>query len=354
MKFDLPMSEDARTKKGKRLSRFCTIYNVLTVGCAVLALLLLLGVLAAIIASEFKRDAATLCYILAGDFGGGSVLFGVATVILSRASAKLDAATLDYFERCDGEESFFLGEGTLGTFGEKGLTVHGPKRSVHIPYSDLILYSVCTRRRPCERGDYTVVFSIPAHYLTKADMDAPDLLIETAEKPRLLAAIEAHGLTLLCKKEDRGSKNTRYALEKKFYLPNKKKRKSAIAFMVFGGVLLAAGVAVVFFQTAVGAALVAFGIIVLGRAIYALLQARALFAVYREGIFWRESDFSTHGGAFRIFLKWEEIERITCGEQDGYPVLKVELPYGNYNLPRAVGAFEYLQEHHAEELSCGS
>lgn len=347
--FAIPMSEDARQKKGARLRRLCSACSVLTVTFAVCAVLMLLAVLGAVIAAEFVHDASRLCFILAGAFGGGTVCFVALTVLFERLSSATDARTLDYFERCDGEESFFVGDGTLASFRETGMLIHGEKRELFVPYADIGFYSVCTRRRPREKGEWFVVFGIPARYFSKAQKDAPPLYVQTELKPRLTRALEAHSIALSGEKAEEGPKKAKFGLEKKFYLPNRKKRKSALLFLAGGGVLLAAGVAVIWFQQAVGSALIVLGALLAARAVVGLLRARALFAVYREGIFWRESE-----GRDSVFLKWGELLRLRRDEENGLPVIIAELPYGTYHFPRAAGAFEFLEEHHGEDVACGN
>lgn len=344
----IPMSEEERTKKGAHLSRLCSALGAFTVIFAVGAVVLLLGVLAAVIAAEFKRDASDLCFLLAGVFGGGAVLFCAAAVGFERLSSVTDERVLDYFERCDGAESFFVGEGTLATFRKDSLCIHGDAREeIFVPYAEITAYSVCARKRPREKGAWSVVFEIPARYLLKKEKGGePPLLVQTAAKPRLFRALEAHSIPLLGERREETAQKVKYTREKKFYLPNKKKQKRELLFLAFGALLLVAGVLLlILVNPTIGSVLICFAVIVGGKAIFSFFRARALFAVYREGIYWRESDSRES-----VFLKWEEMTSLTAAEEKGYPVLRVELPYGRYHFPRAAGVCEYLAEHHPEEF----
>lgn len=340
----LPETERARTRRGARLRRRCGALNACTVVFGILAVVCLLGVLAAVIVSEFKRDAATLCYELAGGLGGGTILFALLAVLFEHLSSREDARTLDYFERCEGEESFFVGDETFATFTERGLRIHGKvKREILVPYGEIKVFSVCSRRRPREEGERSVVFGIPARYLVKEDRGAPPVYVQTDAKPRLFSAIERHGLTVLGEREE--GKKGKFTVEKRFYMPNRRLRRNALLLLAGGIVLAVAGVVVLFFQTAVGSVLLCLGAVVAGRAVYAFFRARALFAVYKEGLFFRESE-----GRDSVFLKWGEIVSLSQASEEGYPVIKAELPYGTYNFPRAAGAYDYILEHHGGDL----
>ena len=114
-----------------------------------------------------------------------------------------------------------------------------------------------------------------------------------------------------------------------------------------GILLTAAGVPVGFLlDLTVGAVLTTFGVLIACRAAYSYVRARAMFAIYKEGVFWQDSDRTEN-----IFLKWEEIERFAPEEQEGYPVIAFYMVYGAYRFPRPEGAWEYLEEKYSEKTS---
>ena len=212
-----------------------------------------------------------------------------------------------------------------------------------VPYGEIRAFSVCTRRRPRERGEWSVVLEIPARYLMKDGKGDP-ILIQTNAKERLCRALEAHNIPLLGE-ERKERENVKFSCLKKFYLPDRKKRKRSLAVMIVGIAAAAASVPLaVFLDAAIGAVLAVFGIFVGGRAADVFVRSRALFAIYREGVYWRES-----GRGESFFLKWEEIEKISAKEREGYPVLAFRCAYGEYHVPRAAGAFESLLEMQREK-----
>lgn len=346
----LPQTQSDRARKRASLRRVCTLLGVLTVVCAVAAVLLLLGVIAAVIVAEFHPAVSLLCYILSGAFAGGAIVFAMLAILFGKASSRMNRRTSDFCERCDDENSFYIGEGTLATFGAAQMRIHGETggKEIFVPYSEIRAFSVCMRKAPRERGEWSVVFEIPAHYLLKdgASGDAEPALVQTDAKDRLYRVLSQCGIPLLGETPAPDAKNLKFKPDRKFYLPNRKKRKRALILLAAGVVLIAAAVPVaVLLDSAVGAVIGVFGLFFGGRALIAFLGARAMLAFYPEGLFWRESERNES-----MFLKWSEIESIRAEEQKGFPVLTLECMYGAYRVPRVAGSLEYLQNYRPEKI----
>lgn len=352
----LPPSEEQKAKKCAALRRGGIAYSVFVIALAALAILCALGLFVAVIVFEFKGGLqSSLLYILVGSFAGGAIVSALAAFGLNILGRKHRDAELDFRERCDGEESFFVGEGTLVTFGERGVVIHGERgggREISVPYAEMRFFSVCTRRLPREKGEWSVVLEIPARYLARdAKADAKPALVQADAKPRLYETLTRHGLTLV---GERGSgEEKRFTCLSAFHLPNRAKRKTALITAVVGGLLLVGGVLVaVFWQPVFGALLAAVGFILTGRAVLTFFRAKGTLGVYEEGLYWRDT-----GRVESVFLKWKEIESITVEPNDGFPLYRVQCAYGAYHFPAVAGSEEYLRETHPEKLGgepCGS
>ncbi len=347
----IPASPLLIQKKKARLLAVGRLLGILTAAGAILAVLLLLGVFAATIVAEFNREAALLCYYLAAGFGGGAVLFVLGTVLLSILSSGLELRTGDYLERCDGEDSFFVGEGTLATFEEGRLRIHGEESETEIliPYAEIRVFSVCARTLPREKGKWSVVLEIPRRYLEKEEFsskDDPPALVQTDAKGRLFSCLEKHGLQLLGEPYPSDMpKGKRFKPLKKFYLPDRKKRGRALLLGGVGLALIAAGILLAFlYNIAAGTMCGALGAFLLTRAAIAFVQARSMLAFYKEGLYWRERVRRES-----VFLKWEEIEKIQPGEYKGLAVLTAHCAYGDYNFPAVGGAWDYLKANFGEK-----
>ena len=335
-------------KKKAALKRSRIACTVVTYAAAGLAIGCLLGIVVSVLmlnfgARSYEKDR--LLYILAGSFAGGAALFALATYLFSKLMTNAAEKELDLRERLDGEESFFVGSGTLISFGEEGVTLHGEasdKNSVFVPYGETRYISVCTRRRPKEKGSWCVGIEIPVKYVSKDKSDSKEkVLIQADAKDRLQRAIENHGQKLLGEQPNAaGGENHKFTEVKKFKLPNRKKRKSALITLAFSAVCIGGGIALgILYSASVGALLGAVGFIFGLRAGVGFFKANAVLGAYREGIYWRES-----GGANAFFLKWQDIEQIVSEEKNGYPVITLQCAYGNYSVPAAVGAYELLKE----------
>ena len=346
-----------QTKCKQTLRRNRIAVGVFTFAFAILAVLSLIGVVVSVLVLELRGgdgSQRTLLYILSGSFGGGAVVLALLGFAFAKLSQHCFSAERDFRERCIGEESFFVGETTLATFSEGKLCLHDentlPARAeVCVPYGELRFFSVCTRRAPREKGEWSVVIEIPAHYLKKngkAAKDDPPALIQTDAKERLYACLEKYGFPLLGEEPPRGKKveNKTFKTEKKFLLPVVKKRRRALLFLALGAVMLGGGVAVAFTLSAsVGAIVAAFGALIAGRAVWSFVQAKGVLAFSNEGIWWRDSSRSDS-----VFLKWREIEKIYPEERDGFPLLTAVCAYGSYHFPNPDGAYDYLKETHGE------
>ena len=354
----VPATEEERAKKRRALARRGKTVNAFTLVFAALAVLTLIGAAIVLVVTEFQSGAARLCEILAGSFAGGAILFAGVAVFCGSFGKRYLAEELDFRERCDGEESFFVGEGTLATFCEKGLLIHsedGKGEEITVPYADIRFFSVCTRRAPKEKGTWDVVFEIPAKYLVKKGKfqpNDPPALVQAEAKARLYETIRAHGLELTGslppeKAEKKGTEKKKFALLRKFIFPKKKARNAAAIMMVVGGLLAAGGIPVaIWLNASIGSVISVLGAVSLGRAILSYRAAKSVLAFYREGVFWGESNREES-----MFIKWEDVERVETSEQNGFPLLDFVCFYGPYHFPNPDGAYEFLRENFPEK--CG-
>lgn len=337
-------------ERGKAAKKRIRIFDtVLTYVSAAFALACLIGIVVSVLMLNFGEQyekKTLILYILTGSFAGGAALFALLTYLFSKLMSSAAERELDYRERLDGEESFFVGEGTLLTFGDKGVTLHGEEAGKHepvfVPYEDTRYISICTRRRPREKGSWCVAIEMPVKYLSKKREGKPDekVLVQADAKERLYKALTKHNLTLYGEERDENSEDKKFILKRKFILPNRKKRRNAVIAIVIGALLAGASVPVgIFVSASVGALMGAAGCVFLFRGIMGYLRAKAVFGVYEEGAFWRESS-----GTESLFLKWEDIERIEIAEKDGYPVLMFRCDYGRYAIPAVEGAYECIKE----------
>ena len=346
----IPADEVAAAKKQNNMRRSCLAVTVFFFIGAVLAILSLIGLLVSVMVFELRNmSSSPLFPILAGSFAGGALVFALSAYGLSKLSTALSAQSLDFAERRDSEESFFVGEGVFATFKEEALCIHGQGggQVIWVPYAQMRIFSVCTRRAPRERGEWSVVFEIPARYLAKKpEKDAPPALVQADAKERLYRTIEKHNLTLLGEKPPRGEKvsNKKFTAQEKYILPDSAKRRRAVIGLVLGGALAAGGVVVaVLWHTFIGSLLVVVGGILLVRSVMSFVRARAGLFLYQEGLLWRSNP-----QANSFFLKWEEIERITQTEQEGIPALEIHCAYGAYHIPKIEESLESIAKMHPE------
>ena len=349
----VPADTNARARKRRALARTRKAMNALTFTLAIVAVLCVIGLLVDVIVLEMRDNTPTeeqLMYILAGVFAAGAAGLAFAAFGCGKFSQEHAKTELDYRERCDGEESFFVGEGTLATFGEEGIVLHaeaGDKKPIRIPYRDLKLYSVCTRRKPREKGEWSVVLEMPSRYVVKEGREkdvSPRALIQTDGKERLYRAIEAHALSLLGEAPPRGEapKDRKFRLTTKFELPDGEKRKKYAVYMAVAAVMTVAGVLIAVLwreMLTVGAILSVFGVFFFGRALFSFLHAKGMAAFSEEGLYWKEGGRAVDE---RIFLKWEEIEHVSIAEVQQRRCLKISCAYGNYHLPDIAGVYEYI------------
>lgn len=320
-------------------------WNILGWTGVLLAVLAMIGLLVVIVLIAIGKGTPVLMGALAGGLTAGLAVLGALAFLGLRRSERFEERERDAIERADSEDSFFVGEGLLATFGRDALRIHGARNGERtIPYRDMRFFSVCSRRKPAEKGTWSVVMEIPAHYLTKKKGEGErPVLIETAAKERLYRCLEAHGLTLLGELPSAEPKGKKYTPFRKFTLPDAAKRRRAFLILLLGIVLTGAGVGLAFWNTTVGAVVLVVGAYLLARAAAAFVRAKAQFTLYEEGVFYREPS-----GADNVFLKWEEIGRITAAE-DGK--LRAETLYGAYEFPPFVGAYEAIGERFPEK--CG-
>lgn len=346
----LPQAEEARRRKAAFLQRLAKAYNACLLAAAILAVACLVGVLIVVILLEMSASAeenATLYYILTGCFAAGAVVFALLALLFGKLAQEGTRTHLDFVERMNGEAYFFVGEGTLAEFTADALLIRGAeggRKPIKVPYRDIRFHSVCTRTQPQERGRWSVVMEMPAHYVMKKG-DAPRALIETDGKERLYAAIEERGLALLGEQPPRGETraNVRFTPRTKFLLPDAQRRKRSLMMALVGAVLVVAGALIVALWAdflLVGCILGVFGLFFAVRSLFAFARAKGMFAVYEEGIYWKESG---RAEADKFFLKWSELVRISQETVEGKHYLAAECAYGKYHIPEVAGVYDYLR-----------
>lgn len=343
--------------KRHRTKVTCNVFSWIFAAVAALCLIGALVVLVMLGVGERNSDKDFLLSVLCGAFAGGLVVFALAGLGFFRLTANAEKAERDAAERADSEDSFFVGDGTLATFCDGYLLLHARgndekhRDKIKIPYADIRCFSVCTRRTPSEKGEWSVVFEIPVRYLAKSGKtkkDEPPALVQTDAKQRLYDCLKKYSLPLLGELPDGRKENKKFTCLKKIALPDEQKRKRAVVFAGVGFILAVVGIVLAFTLSSpyIGTIVAVFGAFVGGRAVASFAKAKSVLAFYEEGVYWREPNRYEC-----VFLKWEEIKRISRDEKDGYPLLRFECEYGAYHFPDAKGAYAYLKERCAEK--CG-
>ncbi len=355
----IPAGAEARRKQQRTLARTRKALGILTFVLAAAAILSLIGLLVTVIVLEMRGntlDEQATLYLCTGIFAAGAAALAFAAFGCGKLSQEATRTELDYRERCDGEESFFVGEGTLFTFGEEGAVLHAEseeKKPVSVPYGDLKFYSVCRRTKPREKGEWSVVIELPSHYVVKdKSRDVPPVVrIQAEGKARLYRAIAAHALTLGGEQPPQGkAERKEFSLRTKFLLPDRDRRRHALIFAAVAAAAVVAGVLIaVFWQEmlTIGVIVAVFGLFFAGRSIISFVRAKGMIAFYEEGVYWREGGRAIDE---RIFLKWEDIEHVSLQEAQGKRYLTLACAYGNYNLPDVAGAYEYIAANRQEKV----
>ena len=334
-------SEQLKISRKKAYKRKRVFFSTLTFVLAGLAIACMIGLLVAVILLNVKEDNGTLYLILTGSFAGGATVFAAAAFGLEKCSSAVSMKELDFRERCDSENSFFVGEGTLAVLNENELFIHAEdasnKTQIRVPYSEVRFFSVCNRRRPKDKGEWSVAIEIPAHYLAKAGKAKkgdPPALVQADGKERLYNRLKELGLELQGEQAYKNS-GEKFTLLQKFKLPNRQKRNRAAMFLILGILLTVAGILLGIFVNSTLSVVSVLGLFIAGKALWSFLQAQAVFSVYREGIYFAESN-----RAQSTFLKWEEIVSVSREEKNSLSVLKVKCAYGDYHFPDVAGAYE--------------
>jgi len=319
---------------------------------SILAILCVIGAIVSIVMLGLNEKRQFLFSMLALGAIAVTLVCGVGAFFCFRAGMRQEKLQLDFLERKDSEESFFVGEDTLATFTDTSLKLHasaGKKgKVVCVPYGEIRFFSVCIRHAAREAGEWCVVLEIPAKYLQKGKAKAgePPVLIQADGKQRLYDCLAKHGLKLLGEAR-REVPDRRFRCETKFVLPDYAERRKKLMLAAVGVALVAAGVAVCFIWrdwVVLGATLSALGLYLAIHAGFGAYRARTTLALYDEGIYWKQKT--------RIestFLKWEEIQTVSLkrGEEN---VLRLGCDYGEYGFPAPDGAFECVAEKFPNKL----
>ena len=348
-----------------RCGRTRRAFNGLAWAAAVLALLLVIGAIVCLVMLGLGNENLYLLGFLAlGGMLGALLLGGIGFVFFRRAN-RAEEKERDFFERADSEESFTVGEGTLATFTEDALLLHGKdrekkERRIRVPYKEMRFFSVLVRHTPRERGEWRILFEIPSHYLSrKAQKGEPPALIETQGKDRLQACIAARGLTLLgetpalpegAKRAPRPPKPQK---EQRFLMPDAEKRRKTFPLLLLGGVLLVGGIPVaVLLNTTIGIVLSCFGAYMLLHGGVGFYRARTELILFREGI-WDKKPTRAESS----YLTWEEIKSVSFFEgREGTektpaekPALILSCAYGDHGFTPVKEAYDYLAAHRPEK-----
>lgn len=340
------------------------VTNIFGWAAVVLAVSCMIGLIVCIVMlgvgeSEPERDTK-LAFCCLGTLIGMAVFWGSALALFG-AGVRAAQAERDLVERLNGEDCFFVGEGTIATFSEKGILLHGEsgKRRVEIPipYAEMRFFTVCTRHEPKEKGEWSVVMEIPAHYLIKKGKTKPGdppALVQTDGKERLYACLEKYGIACLGERPPRGKegkdkKVSRYSAIGRFVLPDGGKRKKMLIFVVIGFLISAGGLAAGFlWNAAAGSVVCLVGAYIALRAAAAFRKAATRIVLYRQGIFWADRT-----KADSRFLKWEEVESVSHAEEGETPRLRVKCLYGAYEFPAPRGAYVKIAECFPEKCTQG-
>lgn len=321
----------------------------------ILAILSLVAIIVCLVMIGFQSDGEKILNITSLSGLGGILLFGGLGYFLYNRTDLLLKRENDAVERADSPDSFLIGNGTLATFRNDVMTVHrvgAPQKGdklIHIPLGEVKAYSVCSRRRPREKGEWSVVFEVPAHFLARDEYKTEEgekVFIQTDAKQRLYESLSAHGVPLLGEQQGDRAKNKKFTRVFRSVKPDVEKRRKALFMMLACLVALGGGVAIAFLlSSTVGTILAVFGVYFGTHAIFKFTKSKSRFSVYEEGIYWEEASSVNN-----IFLKWEEIERIELHEEN-IPVIQIKCVCGAYHLPALGGFYEELVRLHGEK--CG-
>ena len=351
-------------RQAERAAKRRKALTVLAWTAAILALLLVIGAIVCLVMLGLGSENFYLLGFLAlGGMLGAAALGGVGFALF-RASVKAEDEERDFFERADGEESFTVGEGTLATFTEDALVLHGQdrqkkERRIRVPYKEMRFFSVLVRHTPKEKGEWRILFEIPAHYLSKKPQKGePPALIETQGKERLKACIASHGLALVGETpapSAEGEKGDPQKLKKeqRFVLPDAEKRRRQLPFLVLGAGLFVAGVVVaVLVNRTIGIVLSCFGVYLLLHGAVGYARARTELILLDAGIWDKKAT-----RAESSFLTWEEIECVSFSEgregtdktPEEKPALILTCAYGDHGFTPVREAYDYLLAHYPEK-----
>lgn len=349
----VPATREERERRAAALRRRRNFCGVCFYTAAAVAIASLVALLVILIVFELQsRTSDPLFAALAGSFGGAVVLFALLAFAFTRLLTAAEFALSDYIERCDSEYSFFVGEGTLAVFEKEGLRLHGDVilpvrgkrkdnlREVKIPYRDVRIFAVCTRKRPREKGEWSAVLEIPSRYLNpKTD---EKLLIQADLKERLKRAARERGL-LIGGEQANGSPQKFQKKSEEFARdPDAKKY---LLFLILSAAVFCAGIAAAFlWEPSIGAVISVAGGFFVSRNAFSFAAAKKRIALYEEGLYYRDK----RGG---MFFKWEEIEKITRDAEENAPVLRLTFAYGDCAIPAVGGAYEEIEKLHPEKIA---
>lgn len=376
------------TLSSSQINKRRRFFNVLFWTMAVLAIICIVGFLFCIIMMGLGSGNLVIYGTVSACFFAGTAVFALCAYPFFGKSDKLAVAELDALEREDDLYSFFVGEGTYVTFRKDELFLHGEpydemgvdeygkygmmrkRRTLSVPYYDIRFFSICTRRRPVDAGNWSIILQIPARYFNKgAVREARPILLQTDGKERLYLrmrelklspegelppeALTAGQVTPETPETEKKKpvrkapkkKAKKFTRLKKFVLADQKRRMKAFILLVIGVLFLAGGiVAAIFWDESVGGVIALVGGYMGVRALVAYVRAKAQFYLYEEGIYYSEPS-----GVDNVFLKWEEFSTVKTMVRDNKNRMRVQCPYGVYEFPVFAGALEEIFALHPEK-----
>ncbi len=345
------LNEAARFKKKHKA------LNILTWTAASLALALVIGAIVCLVMLGLGNERVYLLGFLALGFMVGAAALGGVGFALFRAAVKAEDTERDFMERADGEESFTVGEGTLATFTEDALLIHGQdrekkERRIRVPYKEIRFFSVIVRHAPKDRGEWRILFEIPAQYLSKKPQKGePPALIETQGKDRLVQACRAHNVELIGETPS-GEKPSTPKRVQRYVMPDTEKRKKAMPLMLLGTVMLVAGIPVaILWERTIGIVLSCFGLYLLLHGTVNFARAHTDLILFKEGI-WDKKATKTESS----YLRWEEISAVSFSEgregtdkkPEEKPALILTCAYGDHGFTPVKEAYDYIAAHRPE------
>ena len=334
----------------KKVRRKKKAARVLTWVSAAVILACMAGLLIGLVMMGTGGDSAwrdSLFLILCGGCLAGLLLAALASVGLYRLSEKYEAQESDLRELAVSERSFFAGDKLLATFDEQGVRFHAEegneryaKTDIRVPYAEMKVYSVVTRRSPKAKGEAIVLLEIPSRFFAakkEKQNESQPALIRLDGKERLMATLDRFGVErfgLRHGEEPTCPFKAAFCVS----VPEKQKRDRAVMGVAGGVFAIVAGVVLAFLvNSSAGIAIACLGVMFAVHSTYAAATAKNVFAVSETGFYWK--DVNRYD---RMFLYADEVGKIRTAEQEGRTFVEFDCLYASYYFPDVGGLYERL------------